>query len=81
MTIKNTRNDYWYCNENKNIFRAVVFTKYDDIKEVFNMDDFAGRPSFAPAHRFRKGWETVENVEPEVNTNRPPGVLFSQVFI
>lgn len=45
------------------------------------MDDFAGRPSFAPAHRFRKGWETVENVEPEVNTNRPPGVLFSQVFI
>ena len=45
------------------------------------MDDFAGRPSFAPAHRFRKCWETVENVEPEVNTNRPPGVLFSQVFI
>ena len=59
----------------------MVFTKYEDIKEVFNMDEFAGRPSAAPAHKFRIGWETVKNVEPEVNTNRPPGVLFSQVPI
>ena len=59
----------------------MVFTKFEDVKEIFNMDETSGRPSSAPGHKFRPGWETVAKVEPEMNTNRPPGVLLSNVSL
>ena len=59
----------------------MVFTKYEDVKEIFNMDETSGRPSSAPGHKFRPGWETVAKVEPEMNKNRPPGVLLSNVRV
>ena len=43
------------------------------------MDDVSGRPSSAPGHKFRPGWETMAKIEPDVNEGRPPGVLLSNV--
>ena len=63
----------------KFVLRAIVFTKHEDVKEIFNMDDVSGRPSSAPGHKFRPGWETMAKIEPEVNEGRPPGVLLSNV--
>jgi hypothetical protein len=60
---------------------TVVLTKYEDIKEVFNMEEVTARPTTAPAHKLRLGWETVTDTDPELNKGRPPGVLMSNVRI
>ena len=57
----------------------VVLTKYEDIKEVLKKEETAGRGAVAPGNWFRPGWKSMENVEPEVNSGRNPGVIGSNV--
>ena len=60
-------------------FRTVVFTKYEDIKKVFEMEQASGRPTSAPMNKTRPGWYTFTQFDPENNTNRTPSVILSQV--
>ena len=62
------------------IYRTIVFTKYEDIKKVFDLEEASGRPSSAPGNKTRPGWHTVAKFDPE-NVDRPPGVLFCQVSL
>lgn len=61
-------------------YRTIVFTKYEDIKKVFDLEEASGRPSSAPGNKTRPGWHTVAKFDPE-NVDRPPGVLFCQVSL
>ena len=54
-------------------FRTVVFTKYEDIKKVFEMEQASGRPTSAPMNKTRPGWHTFTQFDPENNTNRTNG--------
>ena len=59
--------------------RTVVFTKYEDIKKVFDMEEASGRPSSAPTHKTRPGWQDLAKFDPKNNADRTPGVILSQV--
>ena len=59
--------------------KTVVLTDYEDIKEVFNMDETAHRPSQAPGHKIRPGWAGPAEMDPELNRGRTPGVIGSNV--
>ena len=58
--------------------RTVVLTRYEDIKEVFNMDEASGRPPTNPVN-IRPGWQYPEESDPIMNKDRPPGVILSSV--
>ena len=58
--------------------RTVIFTNYDDCKEVFNMEESIGRPPTKPVD-IRPGWEIPQELDPLVNKDRQPGVILSSV--
>lgn len=57
---------------------TVVLTNYEDIKEVFNKEEASHRPPIT-GHKFRPGWKSAVDVEPELNRQQPPGVIFTNV--
>ena len=58
---------------------AVILTKYEDIKSVFDKESVSHRPPQNPAYLIRNGWETAVKCEPILNKHRCPGVIMSNV--
>ena len=58
---------------------TVVLTDLDDIKVVFNMEETHARPAAAPQNKLRPGWKEILEIDPELNKDRQPGVILSNV--